>query len=201
MTQGEIKQNKRMRWILFYIFITIFVLIVAGTIATVFFGFGSPSPNERSLLFKIFIGEIGIAVLTLFRVLFGLKRKPVEAVESIPRVDGKYKYEITTSDNKNSITGECMVKQDGRALVFNGERQKEYCGHKKNRVSYHWFSHWAELCVDNKVRLDYSVTDNNGGLRGYAILDTAKKSTAGMAGEFHLLGQPYVHGTIRFKRI
>jgi hypothetical protein len=202
MTRAEIKQNKRMKWILFYIFVTIFVIIVAGTIMVVFFGYGKPTEVEREILFKVFIGEIGIAVLALFKLLFGLKKKEREPEEKpIPKVGGKYKYELTCSENKAAFMAECLVKQDGRVLAFNGERKKECIGHKKRRVSYHWFSHWAELCVDNKIRLDYSITNNNGGLRGYAILDLGKKSGRGMVGEFHLLGSPYTYGTVKFKKI
>ena len=199
MTQAERKQNKRMKWILFYIFITIFVVIVAGTIMVVFFGYGEPRPEEREILFKVFIGEIGIAVLALFKVLFGLKRKPAAEETNLPKVDGKYKYEITCGNNKTLFIGECRVKQDGRSLTFNGERKKTINGRKKENVSIHWYSNWAELCADNKVRLDYSITAN-GGVRGYAILDAARSSARDMVGEFHLLHEPYTYGTVKFKR-
>ena len=125
MTRGEIKQAKRMKWILFYIFVTIFVLVVAGTIATVFFDYGKPSPEERKLLFNVFIGEVGVAILALFKVLFGLKKKPVVEEEAVPRIAGKYKYELVACDNKTHFQGNCRVKQEGRVLEFNGERKKD----------------------------------------------------------------------------
>lgn len=199
MTRSEIKQTKRMKWVLFCIFVMIFVVIVAGTIATVFFDFGKPTPEERGILFKVFIGEVGIAVLALFKVLFGLKKKPAEVEIPVPNVAGKYKYELTCCDNKTLFGGECRVKQDGRSLNFNGERNKAKTGHKKEKVSIHWYSSWAELCDDKKVRLDYHITQN-GGIRGYAVLDVGKSTSKEMVGEFHFLKEPYVYGTIKFSR-
>ncbi|NIM14948.1 MAG: hypothetical protein GTO45_23530 [Candidatus Aminicenantes bacterium] len=200
MTQSERKQNRRMKWVLFYVFVAIFVAIVTLTIMVVFFGFGDTTEQERDFLFKVFIGEVGIAMITLFKVLFGLKKKPVGEETAIPSVNGRYKYELNLTGNKTTYLGECRVKQDGRVLTFNGERQKECNGLKKKKVSVHWYSNWAELCADNKVRLDYAIT-LNGGVRGYAILDVgSKNSTKGMVGEFHLLHEPYVYGTVKFKR-
>lgn len=198
MDRGE-KQTRRMRNVLFCIFLLFFVVIVAGTIATVFLDFGKPTPEERAVLFKVFMVEIGIAVLALFKILFGLKKKPANEEISIPKVAGKYKYELTCGDNKTLFRGECRVKQDGRTLNINGERKKAKSGHKKESVSIHWYSNWAELCEDKKVRLDYYITQN-GGIRGYAILDVGQSTSKEMVGEFHFLKEPYVYGTIKFNR-
>ncbi|MCP5049054.1 MAG: hypothetical protein GY940_17925 [bacterium] len=198
MTRAEIKQTNRMKWVLFYIFIGIFVVIVAGTIMVVFFGYGQPTEVERDILFKVFIGEIGLAVMALFKVLFGLKKKPVEDTP-VPKVSGKYKYEINFNDNKKVFLGECRIKQEGRTLTINGEQKKSKVGRKKTTVSIHWRSNWAELCADNKIRLDYSFAVN-GGTRGYAILDAGLTTFKEILGEFHLLHEPYDCGTIKFKR-
>jgi uncharacterized membrane protein YeaQ/YmgE (transglycosylase-associated protein family) len=199
MTRGEIKQTKRMKWVLFCIFVMIFVVIVAGTIATVFFDFGKPTPEERGILFKVFIGEVGIAVLALFKVLFGLKKKPAQEEAPLPNVAGKYKYEIMYSDNKTRYYGECRIKQDGRILNLNGSREKIVVGHKKDRISIPWYSNWAELCADNKIRMDYSIT-YNGGIKGYVILEVGAKNHRSLVGEFHLLTDPYVYGIATFTR-
>jgi hypothetical protein len=198
MDRGE-KQTRRMRNVLFCIFLLFFVVIVAATIATVFLDFGKPTPEERAVLFKVFMVEIGIAVLALFKILFGLKKKPAKEEIPIPKVAGKYKYEITCCDNKTLFQGECRVKQDGRTLNINGERKKIKSGYKKKNVSIHWYSNWAELCEDKKVRLDYYITQN-GGIRGYAILDVGQSTSKEMVGEFHFLKEPYIHGTIKFNR-
>jgi hypothetical protein len=201
MTQLERKQNNRMRSVLFYIFIAIFVVIVAGTIGMVFFGLGRPEPHEREILFNVFIGEIGLAVLALFKVLFGLKKPAVENAE-VPKVEGTYKYEMSFSETKTKTfyLGECIIKQDQRELAVTGERQKSKNGRKKNNVSIHWNSNWAEVCGDNKIRMDYSI-NSNGGIRGFAILSANRNSFKEMIGEFHLMHEPYQSGTIKLKRV
>ena len=66
-----ISGKDRMRWILFTIFVSLFVLIVFLTIATVFFGFGQPTEKERALLLTTFVVELGVAVAALFYSFFG----------------------------------------------------------------------------------------------------------------------------------
>lgn len=199
MDRGERKQNRRMKGALFCVFLIIFVVIVAFTIAKVFFDLGNPKPNERDILFKVFVAEVGVAVLALFKTLFNLKRQPKEKTP-IPKVCGKYKYELACGDNKTLFKGECRIKQDGRLLDIHGERQKARFGRKKEQVSIHWYSQWAELCRDNKVRLDYFITQN-GGVRGYAVLDLGRVNPKQLTGEFHFLHEPYVYGTIKLRRV
>ena len=67
-------QRESMRWVLFWVFVTLFVVIVAATLLSVFFGFGNPSPGERKTLFTAFIVEIATAVFALFYSLFGLTK-------------------------------------------------------------------------------------------------------------------------------
>ena len=75
---GNEKQITTMRWVLFWIFTTLFVLIVIATLSMVFLGFGEPTESERNLLFKVFIGEIGVSVVALFYSIFGIKTKSKE---------------------------------------------------------------------------------------------------------------------------
>jgi hypothetical protein len=198
MDRGEKRQNRRMKGALFCVFLIIFVVIVAFTIAKVFFDFGNPTTQERATLFKVFITEVGVAVLAVFMKLFNLKRQPKEKTP-IPKVCGKYKYELTCGDNKTMFMGECRIKQDGHLLDIHGERKKARFGRKKENVSIRWYSQWAELCRDNKVRLDYFITQN-GGIRGYAVLDIGRVTPKAMVGEFHFLNEPYVYGTIKLRR-
>jgi len=201
MANVEKRQTFLMRWILFYTFVVIFVVIVAGTIATVFFDFGSPSPEERSILFKVFLGEIGVTVITLFKALFGLRKNPAVVDDSkLLKIEGKYKYDTVHNDRKFAVSGICNVKQSGRTLIFNGEWNKVTAGKKKENVSIHWHSTWAELGLDNKVRIDYTVS-HGGGYRGFAIIAPGKASSNTIVGEFHDLRDPYSYGTIKFKRI
>lgn len=67
-------QRDSMRAVLFWVFVSAFCVLIIGTLAIIFFGFGSPTPEERSVLFKVFIAEVGLAVLALFYSLFDLKK-------------------------------------------------------------------------------------------------------------------------------
>lgn len=66
-------QEGQMKWILFFVFVGLFVLIVMGTLAALFFGFGTLQPSERETLFKVFLIEIGLAVVALFYSIFRIK--------------------------------------------------------------------------------------------------------------------------------
>lgn len=73
MVLGE-EQKTRMCWILFWVFVIAFSLIVLGTLSAVFLGLGAVRDAERDVLVKVFIAEIGVAVIALFYSLFGLTR-------------------------------------------------------------------------------------------------------------------------------
>jgi hypothetical protein len=68
-----------MRWALFWVFVALFAITTIGTLLAVFFGIGSPSPQERSILVNVFVVEIGAAVAALFYSLFRLKGHRDEA--------------------------------------------------------------------------------------------------------------------------
>lgn len=193
------KQITKMRWVLFCIFASIFVIIVIGTLLVVFFGVGKPTEKERDLLFNVFIVEVGIAIIALFRLLFNLKKRHPEE-KPILEVGGRYEYEINFGDN-TLFLGECRIKQKSRSLYFSGERKKKIVGDKEENVSIPWFSQWAEICLDNKIRMDYSLTVN-GGIRGYSILvlEAGLEAEGTMVGEFHLLEHAHVCGTVRLKK-
>jgi hypothetical protein len=206
MTTTEKSQLRQWRGVLFYIFVGLFVLIVVLTIMAVFLKdilpFKLPIPeSERKIFFYGFIAEIAVCVVALFKVMFKLK-KPVGELEEkpIPNVSGRYKYEEIWCDNKTVYEGECCIKQDGQDLTVLGERTKECNGHKNKKVSVHWSSTWAEVCNDNKIRMDYAITENGGG-RGYAILELRKRSRKSMLGEIHLFKEDSLYGTLKFKKI
>ena len=73
------KQQNLMRWILFWVFLSLFIAVVIGTLGALFFGFGHLTDSERDVLFKVFIVEIGAAIIALFYSIFGLKRPGAEA--------------------------------------------------------------------------------------------------------------------------
>lgn len=74
-TAGDAKMMDTMKWILFWVFISLFVIIVAGTLGILFFDFGKPTPEERSLLVKVFVAEVGVCVPALFYSVFNINKK------------------------------------------------------------------------------------------------------------------------------
>jgi hypothetical protein len=76
---GEDDQRNRMKWVLFIVFLTLFVVISVSTIWLVFYSGKGPSESDRSLVVKIFIGEVGAAVVALFYAVFNLRSPDVES--------------------------------------------------------------------------------------------------------------------------
>lgn len=70
-------QESLMRWVLFWVFVGLFVLIVTGTLLAVFLGFGRLEASERETLFRVFLLEIGAAVIALFYSIFRIKRDSI----------------------------------------------------------------------------------------------------------------------------
>ena len=68
------EQESLMRWILFWVFLVIFVAVVAGTLGALFFNFGYLEDVERNTLFTAFIVEVGAAIIALFYSIFRLRR-------------------------------------------------------------------------------------------------------------------------------
>lgn len=68
-------QKHQMKWILFWVFLLLFVIMVICTLSMVFLGFGSPTADERSLLVKMLIGEVAASVIALFYSIFGINEK------------------------------------------------------------------------------------------------------------------------------
>ncbi|PAJ71631.1 hypothetical protein CJF42_25685 [Pseudoalteromonas sp. NBT06-2] len=66
--------NEKMKWILFWVFISLFILAVLGTLSVVFFGTGSPTETEREWLVKGLILEVAACVIALFYSIFGIKK-------------------------------------------------------------------------------------------------------------------------------
>lgn len=66
--------NEKMKWILFWVFISLFILAVLGTLSVVFLGMGSPTETEREWLVKGLILEVAACVIALFFSIFGLKK-------------------------------------------------------------------------------------------------------------------------------
>lgn len=64
----------KMKWILFVVFLTLFVLATLGTFSFVFLGFGTPTEAEREWLVRGLVIEIATCVIALFYQFFGIKK-------------------------------------------------------------------------------------------------------------------------------
>lgn len=78
----NIDKYSKMKWILFLVFVIFFIIITSLTILAIFTDFGSLTSGERDILFKSFIVEIGISIVALFYVLFGLKKGSLQGQSS-----------------------------------------------------------------------------------------------------------------------
>ncbi len=114
-------QADQMKWALFWVFLILFVLMVLGTLAMVFFGFGSPTESERELMVKGLIGEVAACIIALFYSIFGLKSRSASDSE-ITDLKGKVS-ELSTqleslgfkSSTKNIRSNSCEIEQ-GKTL-------------------------------------------------------------------------------------
>lgn len=79
-------QKDQMRWVLFSVFLTLFTLMVVGTLGMVFFNFGDPTETERELMVKGLIGEVAACMIALFYSIFGLKGD-VESPNKLQEID------------------------------------------------------------------------------------------------------------------
>ncbi len=69
------RQNLRMRAVMFWVFIGLFVAVCTCTMLAVFAGVGHPTEDERNVLFTGFIVEVGVVIVALFAHMFGLREK------------------------------------------------------------------------------------------------------------------------------
>ncbi len=105
-------QKDQMKWVLFWVFLVLFVLMVLGTLAMVFFDFGSPTESERSLMVKGLIGEVSACIIALFYSIFGLKEdsKNTEEINNLKQkiqdlssMLDEQEFSSTASNNNSAI--------------------------------------------------------------------------------------------------
>lgn len=105
--------NQKMQSVMFWLFISVFALSVLGTLGMVFFGFGTPTAEERSLLVKVFLGQTATSVFALFYSVNKLKKRGGEE---------------TIDVNTNTITYEAKDASEfyGRIAHKYDERNTNY---------------------------------------------------------------------------
>ncbi|MFH0780480.1 MAG: hypothetical protein V2B20_00780, partial [Pseudomonadota bacterium] len=95
-----------------------FIVIFLATAATVFLGFGQPTQDERSFLFKTFIVEIGLAVFALFYALFGIKRGTNGAGELVETEALPESYAFSKIHTEISDTVSKLEADNGRLVQW-----------------------------------------------------------------------------------
>lgn len=209
MSKSGLAQTEKMRWIVFYIFIGLFVLIVLVTIAAVFYGFGNVPQEVRQSVFNIYIIEIGVAVIALFYSLFGLKKdrelKPSEVID----LAGNWKYQSEKANSSRKYLGECKITQDGRSLNISGYLKKVQISDKgithEENINIRWDTRWAYLFEDNMLRFDFDGNLPKGATRGYCVMRADENNPAKLSGEYYILPPDLVYkgnfGNITFEKI
>lgn len=127
--------DERMKWILFWVFLTLFVIACAGTFGIVFFGFGTPTESERDLLVKVLIGETACCMMALFYSIFGLKSESSKK-SSAPELDKVYleieslkkliKNTKTNEENSSIKTANVSSRDRGLTFAYSAEVLKNF---------------------------------------------------------------------------
>jgi hypothetical protein len=86
----------------------------------------------------------------------------------IPKLQGRWEYEVTTINRDYMHKGWCEIEQNGRLIKMNGVREytAKYTDEGLTWVPIvgNWHSDWAEICDDGNLRLEYNIrlNDRNG---------------------------------------
>lgn len=96
--------EKQAKAILFYVFIIVYGLTALGTLAMLFFGFGSVQDSERGVLIKTFLVETAVAVGALFYTVWGINKKDKVSEEMVKSnavnpLDSSFKDKIIPLEN------------------------------------------------------------------------------------------------------
>lgn len=91
------EQRKKMKWILFWVFLTIYVIVTFLTILALFFNLGNLEVGYKSSLVATFIIETGAGIITLFYSIFSLKRPDKKNV--IPPFSSEIQKDVEVVDD------------------------------------------------------------------------------------------------------
>lgn len=99
------RQSHTMRWVLFWVFVSIFVITCVGTLAMVFFGWGSSQGEERKFLVTGVVVQTATSVFALFYSLFGMKK--AEPAPTLLRESERADTSLASSADVVRLTNEC----------------------------------------------------------------------------------------------
>lgn len=113
------EQSKFMKWILFWVFISFYVIITILTIFALFFELGNLAEDYKTSLFTTFLIETGVGIITLFYSLFGLNRGNKK--ESIHQVNSEIVDNVEVVDDSPLGTNIELNKPVDLLGSYNGE--------------------------------------------------------------------------------
>lgn len=111
---------------------------------------------------------------------------------------GAWQYAVVDSGMTYRHSGTCSVVQAGMALQFNGMRLKMIRNRTEEDVRAHWDTSWSQICVDGKVRGEYSILAEPF-TKGYFVL--SELSPGKMVGKYYTLAPNNLFGTIEFTKV
>jgi TIR domain len=123
-------------------------------------------------------------------------------------LSGRWFYDVLSPEGEKSHSGHCHVEQSGRRMKFEGFRtlsRKRVNGESVEvPVNMRWYSNWAELCDDGRVRFSYQIALTDFLASASVVLDVLDGGRK-LCGDFHLTPPflPSAHATygyIEFKR-
>lgn len=104
--KASFQQEERMRWVLFWVFVSFFIMITLGTLGALFFELGSLDKDKLDILVYAFPIEIGAAIIALFYFVFGIERKNYSKERKVRLNLGEFS-DVTNLVGKNASLSPC----------------------------------------------------------------------------------------------
>lgn len=144
---------------------------------------GKFEPRER-IGWKAFY--LGCLLLILGIVAYFFR----ERLGIYPSVEGRWVYEVHTSDGTFSHKGDCVIKQAGSELQISGVRRytcvDDGTSCRVVDVNAAWSSTWAQITSDDRVRFEYEINLDEH-IKGFCRLSMPDGSNDELSGSYYLL--------------
>jgi hypothetical protein len=140
-------------------------------------------------------------------LLAGLVASDERLFSSTPKVEGRWQYEVTTSDKEFSHKGDCHIHQEGLKVRVQGVRRYTCSMEGRRRISkpvdIPWSSDWAQICDDGVFRFEYHIAitePRRGGkyIEAICTLKLISKNPREMSGNYYML-PPFDEATLNCK--
>lgn len=150
--------TEKMKWVLFWVFTVLFVVIVIATVLTVFYGIGQLQDYERKALFYAFIMEIATTIGLLVKWIFS-KCPPLKVRLNLTDKDGGM-IDLRKYDGQKA---KCDLRYRGEKINVNPlECDMEYRGMEEGLVIFPDFPPETEF-----VRVTINIEKDNEQFSGY----------------------------------